>query len=154
MEVELTRVGNDFGPSDSGDESDEHDFGAPRAGGREHVMEENPFPRCVPRPRWTSRLWRSVSMSRARLFVERDQAFNLVTRLGQMDCVQFIDLNRGALFHDRAFSHDIVQSEEVDRKLRALRTLLRQRNVRIPRVVLQLEASDQVDPFGFCVFVL
>lgn len=81
-------------------------------------------------------------MSRARVFVERDQAYSLVSRLGVLGCVQFVDLNAGLLFNERAFAHDVVACDEVDRKLRALRGLLRLRGVRIPRVVLQLDQEE------------
>lgn len=145
MDVPLTdvRVNSDFMPSDSGNESD--DFANAALPDLPPRRDSDPFARCVPRPRLTPVLWRSVEMSRARLFVEKDMAFNLVSRLGEMGCVQFIDLNAGMLFGDRAFGHDILLCDEVDRKLRALRSLLRQRNVRIPRVVLQLAEEGNLD---------
>lgn len=142
MDVEL--VSHNM-PSDSGAESD--DFAAAAEPTGQPLFrprsEVDVFARCVPRPAWTPRLWRSQGMTRGRLFVERENAPNLVRHLGRLACVQFVDLNHGMLFVDRAFTGDIRDCDETDRKMRALRSLLRQRGVAIPRTVLDLEQHPQ-----------
>ncbi len=152
MEIELVNQTNV--PSDSGAESGEDFPRSHRQMNREdervdpplwgrRVASADPFPRCVPRPRWTPRLWRAEDMTRVRLFAERESAPQLVRQLGRLGCVQFADLNRGMQFAERAFSGHIRDCEEVDRRLRALRSLLRGRGVAVPRTVLELEQPPE-----------
>jgi V-type H+-transporting ATPase subunit a len=161
MEIELINV-----PSDSGAESGD-DFAPASRGssqaqltdsranvGRVYRAGRDPFPRCVPRPRWTPRLWRAESMTRVRLFAERESAPQLVRQLGRLGCGQFVDLNRGMQFLDRAFSGHIKDCEEVDRRLRALRSLLRSRGVAVPRTLLELEQPPEAGLESFAAQTL
>ena len=157
MDVELV---NHNLPSDSGAESGD-DFGRHSETGADDsqwqpaaAAARNPFPRCVPRPRLTPLLWRSEGMTRVRLFAERESAAQLVRQLGRLGCVQFVDLNRGVLFLERAFSGHIKDCEEVDRRLRALRALLRQRDVVIPRTALELEQPPEAGLESFAAQTL
>ena len=64
-------------------------------------------------------MFRSELMTKCRFFIPPEAAYGSIGELGELGCVQFIDLNPEAASFQRQFTSDVKRCEEVEQKLRS-----------------------------------
>ncbi|GAB6031885.1 hypothetical protein CHUAL_010281 [Chamberlinius hualienensis] len=97
-------------------------------------------------------IFRSESMSLWQLFLQPENAYSSVARLGEMGIAHFRDLNPDLTVHQRKFTNDVRRCDELERKLAFIEKNLNKHEIKVaeidvdtpapaPRDIFDLEAS-------------
>ncbi|XP_063547675.1 V-type proton ATPase 116 kDa subunit a 1-like [Cydia strobilella] len=81
-----------------------------------------------------SYMLRSDPMTQCDMFLPPDVAFMVLSNLGEMECVQFTDLNEELNAFQRAYVLEICRIAEIDRKLRYISDKMRDDAIYVPKL--------------------
>ncbi|XP_048004326.1 V-type proton ATPase 116 kDa subunit a 1-like [Leguminivora glycinivorella] len=77
---------------------------------------------------------RSDPMTQCEMFLSPDAAFTVLAQLGEMECVQFTDLNEELNAFQRKYVLEICRIAEIERKLRYIHDKMIEDEIRIPKL--------------------
>ncbi|EDV93300.1 GH19225 [Drosophila grimshawi] len=63
-------------------------------------------------------IFRSEKMSLAQMFLQPEAAYETISQLGELGCVQFRDMNEGMTAQQRKFVNEVRRCDELERKIR------------------------------------
>ncbi|KAG9391739.1 V-type ATPase, V0 complex, 116kDa subunit family [Carpediemonas membranifera] len=92
------------------------------------------------------RMWRSEPMQLIQILVQREISHDTLLALGEMKCLQFIDLNRKLPIHEREFTTMALKCAELERQLRYIRNEIETSSMDIPEQ--QTPADSTVTELG------
>lgn len=81
--------------------------------------------------------FRSEKMSFYQIILQSDFAFNYISQLGDLGCVQFRETHTGpdSTLHQRKFNGELVLCVEIEKRLRAVRDILMDEKVPLLEVL-------------------
>jgi len=93
-------------------------------------------------------LWRSEEMSLVQLYIQRDAAHDTFDELGQLGRVQFHDMNPNVNAFQRNFVNEVKRCDDMERRLRFLRTELEkeEKTLRLGQTLLSVSEIEPPEP--------
>ncbi|CAH2035255.1 unnamed protein product, partial [Iphiclides podalirius] len=77
-------------------------------------------------------LLRSDEMSLCDVYLQPEAAFDIVSRFGEMGCLQFLDINPDAKLYERNYVSEVCRCAEMERQLRYIESEMKKDDITIP----------------------
>ncbi|XP_076258218.1 V-type proton ATPase 116 kDa subunit a 1-like [Rhynchophorus ferrugineus] len=77
-------------------------------------------------------MFRSEEMALLQLFIQPEVAYQVVSELGEVGCLQFRDLNEDVNLFQREYANDISRCNEMERQIRYIEQQIEKNNISVP----------------------